>query len=290
MKQNNICRGVQILSKLLLMPALLVSTTAFAGGYKPWVQIGSDLNSADNSFVQPQSDAESGGGRDQSLQFSDLLTGGKRDDVLIGRLGADLLFGRRGDDVIVGGLEHFNPINRDRAFGGFGNDIFIWKPGDGSDSFNGGHGKDVVIFGVAGEVVDGNVDFSVSNDQLAGDLALDHKTGLPLVDVSGSPGFCEVIDKSFSVDAADELRKLHLDHLVRFSIRGIRDSFEAGEQSDDNGLRVTLHLTGVEVLICTSRQGGEIEVFDLTTTPPTAISIDHIRKRKLRNRLQKIVF
>jgi len=58
--------------------------------------------------------------------------------------------------------------------------------------------------------------------------------------------------------------KLDLDHLVRFSIRGFRDSFEAGAHSDDNGLRVTLHLKDVEVLVCTDRHGGAIEVLDLT--------------------------
>jgi len=254
------------------------------------VQIGSDLNSADNPFVQPQDPVLSGGGRDQSLQFGDVLYGTNYDDLQIGRLGVDILSGGYGDDVLIGGLEHFNPLNRDRAFGSHGDDIFIWKPGDGSDFFAGSRGHDVVIFGVVGEVVDGAVEFAVSQDQKAGEVAINPETHLPMVDVSGSPGFCEVIDKSTSEEARAALNELHLNHLVRFSIRGIRDGFESGSRTDENGLRVTLHLNNVETLICTNRDGGEIEVLDLTTTPPTPISIDDIYWPKLRHRLNQIVF
>lgn len=257
---------------------------------KPNLQIGLDLNNAGNPFVQPQDDAQAGGGLDQSLQFGDILRGINHDDLLIGRLGIDVLVGGYGDDVMVGGLEHFNPLNRDRAFGGHGNDIFIWKPGDGSDLFDGSHGHDVVVFGVAGELVDGTIEFAVVNDEQAGELAIDKNTGLPRVDVSGSPGFCEIIDESTSVDAEQALDLLDLDSLVRFSLRGVRNAFEAGEQNEDNGLRVTLHLKSVETLVCTNRDGGEIEVLDLTTTPPTPITLDSLESWKLRDRLARIVF
>lgn len=258
--------------------------------HKPILQTGADLNSLDNTFVQPQDSALSGGGRDQTLQFGDVLRGSRRDDLLNGRLGTDLFFAGRGDDIMIGGLEHFNPANRDRAFGGRGNDIFIWKPGDGSDFFEGSFGVDVLVFGITGEVVNGVTEFSVINDQQAGELAIDAETGLPSVDVSGSPGFCDIIDSQTSVEAYDALQQLKLDHLVRFSIRAVADSFESGVQTDDNGLRVTLHLKNVEILVCTNRSGGEVEVFDLTTSPATRITLDHIRLRSLRNRLKRIVF
>lgn len=288
-RKNTIFQGLV----LGLVPGLLIATAAGADSYTgniPRLQTGADNNSALNPLIQPQSDAESGGGRDQTMQFGDVLVGGWGDDLLFGRLGADVLAGGHGDDIFIGGLEHFNPLNRDRAFGSGGNDIFIWKPGDGSDFFSGSRGLDVVIFGVTGEEVDGGVEFSVVNDQQSGALALDSATGLPSVDVTGSPGFCEVIDDSTSADAAQGLDDLGLDKLVRFSIRGIRDSFEAGAQTDDNGLRVTLHLQSVEVLICTNRNGGAIDVLNMTTSPPTPISLEQIRSAKLRERLYNIVF
>ena len=127
------------------------ASMATSNGFKKLnVQIGADNNSIENPLVQPQDPALSGGGRDQTLQFGDVIFGSRRDDLQIGGLGTDILAGGRGDDVIIGGIEHFNPLNRDRAFGGLGNDIFIWKPGDGSDLWNGGPGLDVVVFGLIG--------------------------------------------------------------------------------------------------------------------------------------------
>ncbi len=260
--------------------------------------VGADNNSIENPFIQPQDPALSGGGRDQSLQFGDLLLGSRRDNLMIGGLGPDVIIGGPRNDVIIGGIEHFNPSNRDRVYGGWGNDIFIWKPGDGSDLFMGGPGHDVVVFGLIGEDVNGTAEFKVLNDQKSAKVAVDSTTQLPLVDVSNSPGFCDVIDKSSSPDAKKELAALGLNHLVRFSLRGIANEFESGVQKEDNGLRVTLHLRNVETLVCTNRAGGQIEVFDLTATPPRLIANgvtnqelkQGIRSNRLRKRLEKIVF
>ncbi len=256
------------------------------------IKAGRDNNSAQNPFIQPAEDALAGGGRDQTLQFGDNLFGSRKDDLLLGGLGVDVLMGGYGDDVIVGGLEHFNPANRDRAFGGPGDDIFIWKPGDGSDFFAGDRGVDAVIFGLVGEIDDGQLKFDLVNDQQSGRLAVSRQTRLPFVDVSNSPGFCDVIDESSSVDAAQQLRALKLNDLVQFSIRAVADSFESGEQADDNGLRVTLHLRGVELLVCTNREGGNIEVLDLTTSPARQVSLDDLsspRYKKLVRRLNRII-
>ena len=253
---------------------------------------GSDRNSSENPIVQPQDPAQSGGGRDQSLQFGDVLLGSNRDDLMIGRLGIDVMSGNRGSDVMIGGTEDFNPFNRDRAFGGRGKDIFMWAPGDGSDLFDGGRGKDVVMFGLIGEQDEsGNLVFRVDLPGVSDDaqdfdpIFIDDRTNLPVMNVNGSPGFCEVLDESTSPEVAEEA--LGLDHLVRFFIRA---QAENGDQDGDNGLRVTLHLKDVEILVCTNRVGGETEITDLTQSPPTQIQLDDIRNRKLQNRLRAILF
>ncbi len=299
----------QTVVSIVAVSALAASSVSMAGKnhYRELnTQIGADNNSFQNPIVQPQDPALTGGGRDQSLRFGDVLLGGYYDDLLIGGLGVDILAGNRGNDILIGGLEHFTendsegrPIGRqDRAFGGRGNDIFLWKPGDASDFFDGGKGTDVIAFGLVGENKDGDVAFEVVNDGKAGDVYINQQTYLPMIDVSNSPGFCEVIDKSTSPEARQELNKLGLDHLVRFVIRGVRNSFEAGVQTEDNGVRVTLHLNDVEVLICTNRDGGLIEVTDLTSKPPrliaSGVSSEELRKqirsKRLRQRLEQIVF
>lgn len=250
------------------------------------MQIGADNNFPDNPFVQPQDPALAGSGIDQTLQFGDVLYGTKRGDLQIGRLGVDVLLGGRGNDVLIGGLEHFNALSGDRAFGGQGNDIIIWAPGDGSDFMDGGSGQDVLILGVVGEVVNGQVVFSISDDQQAGEVFVDPATNLPILEVTDSPGFCQIIDQSSSADAGSQLAALGIQHLVRFFLRDKADSFERGEQNSDNGLRQTMHLKDMEVLICTSRTGGAIEVFDLTVSPPRPVALT---SRKLNRRLQLIV-
>ncbi len=233
--------------------------------------IGNDANSTENFLIQPTDDALAGGGRNQSLNFGDVLEGSFSADILIGGLGIDVLLAGGGDDVIIGGTEDFNPENRDRAFGNSGNDTFIWAPGDGSDFFDGGAGdQDVLIFGLLGENGANAPVFGVEQDQNFDGIYINESTGLPIADVTNSPGFCTILDKSVY---ASELDALNLDQLVRFSIRGIADAFDANEQSDDNGLRVTLHVKNVEYVVCTARQGGVIEVWDISTAPATPAQI-----------------
>ena len=257
------------------------------------LQIGADNNNFDNPFIQPQDPAESGGGRDQSLQNGDVLFGTRRDDIQIGKLGVDILLGSSGRDVQIGGLEHFTdgPNRSDRAFGGQHQDVFLWKPGDASDFIDGGKHDDAVVLGLVGEPDDkGQPVFEVLNDGQAGEVFLDPHTGLPLVDVTNSPGFCPVIDASFSHDAAEELEALGLDHLVQFVLRGVRNDFENGVQKEDNGLRITLHLKDVEYVVCASRDGGVIEVIDLRKSPPVVESLADIDDHHLRARLEDMVF
>lgn len=276
-------RTLTISKPLGVLLFALAAPLVFASGWGFFVDdllIGSDVSNADNPFIQPQDPALSGGGRDQTQQFSDILSGGNKPDVLIGRLGVDVMFGGRGADVLIGGTEHFNPQNRDKAFGGRGNDAFLWSPGDGSDFFDGGRGQDTVVLGLMGELdAQGDLFFGVTTDQQAGNVFIDPNTNLPVMDLVNSPGFCRVIDSSSSCHAAAQLEELGVDHLVQFVIRGLAQSFADGTQNTDNGLRVTLSLKNVEYLVCTSEAGGEIEVLDLTVSPPALVSASNLPAR-----------
>ena len=253
--------------------------------------IGTDLNSKSSSFLSfnPQGP---GGAPNQSLRGGDVLIGGhQQDDILIGGLGVDILVGYSGDDILIGGTEDFNSSvdgdakgadNRDRAFGNEGNDVFIWAPGDGSDFFDGGEGIDVLVFGILGEKQDsdgsteGAPFFNVNPPSKTGSQDFDgiflDEQNQPVVSVSTSPGFCSLID---AVEHAEHFEVLDIDQVIRFSLRGVANAFDGGEQSEDDGLRVAVSAKDVEFLVCTERNvvegGGEtnIQVLDLTNNIPT---------------------
>lgn len=257
------------------------------------VVTGNDRNTISSPLLS-LNPAGPGGSPNQSLRAGDVLQGLADNELLIGGLGVDVIFAYDGNDVLIGGTEDFNSSvdgdnrgsdNRDRAFGGKGDDVFIWAPGDGSDFFDGGSGIDVVVFGVLGELrdangaTDGAPFFNVNPPNTDGSqdfdgIYLQPETNLPIVRVSASPGFCTVIDASTDAAALDALG---LDHLVRFSLRSFANSFDAGEQAEDDGLRVAVSLQNTEYLVCTRRDivdgGGNdnIQVIDLQTAPPTEI-------------------
>ena len=99
--------------------------------------VGVDDDDTVDAILQPP-----GVAANQTLRKGDQLIAGSGSDVLVGRLGPDTLTGNAGDDVMVGGLERgSDPVafpNSDIAYGGDGDDVFIWAPGDGSDAFVGG--------------------------------------------------------------------------------------------------------------------------------------------------------
>ena len=260
--------------RFLATSALIVTLaagTGFAQGQSygrpiSSVTIGADNNSAENTFLQPTDPALSGGGRDQTLEFGDVIVGTNLDDLQIGLLGVDVMQGGKGGDVMIGGPEGGSTApNADRAFGDAGNDIFIWAPGDGSDFFDGGKGTDVLVIGLI--------------DRADGSVAIDPDSKLPGVEVTNSPGFCRIVDPSTSTNAVSNLTALGLDRLVQFVARGPADSFEAGDQTTDNGLRVTMHLRSVEILVCSSREGGAVEVFDLTVSPARPLAFESLSAR-----------
>ncbi len=277
------------LKRTLLTTAIFSSLSGFLHAD---IIIGKDINSnvgpdeTINALYSANRGSEGGG--DHSLQFGDMLYGTANDDVIIGGLGIDILWGKAGDDILIGGTEDFNPLNRDRAFGGEGEDVFIWAPGDGNDAFNGGSGIDVLMMGLIGENKNAqnkteDAPFflvSAPGNDGTGDfdgIYLDDD-GLPLVDVANGPGFCEIVEKNAAYSEA--LQALDVDHLVRFILRGKRSSFIDSQDTElpltDDGLRVAIHLKNVEFLVCGGAEAGSVEVFDLSVVPYAAVDASQL--------------
>jgi Ca2+-binding RTX toxin-like protein len=87
-------------------------------------------------------EVQAGGGHD--LVFggdgNDKLFGEAGHDFLIGGNGADEMHGGEGNDIMAGGIDHV----QDKAFGGAGDDVYVWGRGDGNDEFHGGTGTDAL--------------------------------------------------------------------------------------------------------------------------------------------------
>jgi hypothetical protein len=196
--------------------------------------IGADDDNIDNPTIQPP-----GTVANQSLNNADVLVGEGGNDVLIGLLGSDVLRGGQGDDILIGGPEQGSQPNSDIIFGDDGKDINIWAPGDGSDAFLGGRGRDVQIFGV--------IDKDVNNVPLLTGPVPGYPQGVPTANVSGQGGFCRI-------EPAEP--GSGYDFLVRFIVRAT------------GAIAVTVRLKDVEDLICTSEAGGEIVYADLTAENP----------------------
>jgi hypothetical protein len=277
---------IHILSKSLIASSLLLATsTSFAD-----VKVGDDVNAATSTNADIAAlysgNRGTGGGGDQSLQFGDVVTGTVNNDLLIGALGIDILLGGEGDDILVGGTEDFNPLNRDRAFGQDGDDSFLWAPGDGNDFFDGGLGQDVLFMTLVGEKqnaageTDGAPFFGVTPPNLEGSKNFDGifevEAGIPVLNVAGGPGFCELVEKDDTNQ--NGLEELELDHLVRFVLRGPRVAFDAADSSIDpntldNGLRVAIHLKNVEFLVCGTQSAGGVQILDLRSVPAQEVDI-----------------
>lgn len=256
--------------------------------------LGTDLHSINSAIPEINAllsaNRGTNGGGDQSLQFGDQLQGTEQDDIIIGGLGIDILFGGKGNDVLVGGTEDFNPFNRDRAFGQEGDDVFLWAPGDGNDFFDGGEGVDTLIITLIGEQQDANGNsygapfFGVTAPPNPGSqnfdgIFIDSDTGLPAINVGATPGFCELLDST--VPGMDEL---NLDFLVHFRLRGVADNFEQQLATDpnidpatlDTGGRISVHLINAEFVVCASRDGSTVDVFDLRQTPAVKASVSDL--------------
>jgi hypothetical protein len=84
-----------------------------------------------------------------------------------GRLGDDRLAGGRGSETLLGGPGNDaidGNAGSDLAFMGAGDDVFVWDPGDGSDTVEGQAGADTMLFNGAG--IAEQVDLSANGNRL----------------------------------------------------------------------------------------------------------------------------
>jgi hypothetical protein len=211
----------------------------------PQVVIGLDDDNLANTAIQP-----AGVAANQSLNNTDVLQGGARNDVLIGLLGSDVMQGKDGNDILVGGPDPGAP-NSDVMFGDAGNDVSLWAPGDGSEAFFGGGGRDALVFGVT-DRLNGIPVLSAAIDGFP--------FGVPTANVSGQGGFC-------TVEAAPT--GSGYDFLVRFFVRAT------------GNLAVTVRTRSVEQVFCTSVAGGTITFADLREAVPTFVIVSQAEVQSL---------
>jgi hypothetical protein len=219
------------------------------------VLIGKDDDNTNNATIQP-----AGVTANQSLNNTDILVGGSGNDVLIGLLGSDVLVGGPGNDILIGGTEQGATPNSDIIWGGEGNDINIWAPGDGSDAFLGGPGRDAQIFGVIDRI---------NNVPTLTGTAPGFPNGVPTTNVSGSPGFC-------TLEPVED-PTLGYDFLVRFFVRAT------------GALAVTIRLSEVEQVFCTSQAGGQITFADLTVDNPQFVVVPLSEVEQLNRTVARII-
>ena len=202
--------------------------------------IGRDDDRQDNVAFQ------GGAAGNQSLNRTDILVGGPGNDVMFGLNGSDVMDGGPGRDIILGGPDA-GPApggapNSDIMFGGQGDDVNLWAPGDGSEAFIGGQGRDALIFGATDRetLIDPNtgVALPVLFFGVPG-----FPKGIPRANVSGLTNFCTVED---SPSPAYE-------HLVRF-------------RNAAGNILATVRVREVEQVFCS--QGGSIAFADLTVKSP----------------------
>jgi Ca2+-binding RTX toxin-like protein len=235
---------------LVLAAALAASpaTASFLPGTNgDDVIFGADDDNVDNPVIQVA------GAVNQSLDNADAIDGKDGDDVLIGLLGSDTIRGGRGNDVIIGGTEQGSLPNSDIMYGDDGNDVNLWRGGDGSEAFVGGRGLDALVFG--------NIDRDASNIPILSPVTGRHaKTGLPTADVTGQGGFCELEDVRG--------QGLGYEFLFRFIVRAT------------GNLAVTVRTAEVEQMFCTSQAGGAVTFADLTAPNPefVEVSLDEVAK------------
>ena len=230
---------------LLFGSAHSTQAAVVEGGKGPQLLIGADDDNQDNAAIQ------AGAAANQSLNRTDVLTGGPGNDVLFGLNGNDVIDGGPGLDIILGGPDGApapgGPPNSDIMFGGPDDDVNLWAPGDGSETFIGGPGRDALIVGATDRET---VPDAVTNVRLP-TLRLGvpgFPQGIPTANVSGLSNFCTIEDSPSAGYRS----------LVRF--RGA-----AGN------IIVTLRVAEVEQVFC--GQGGAIAFADLTLPSPAFVPV-----------------
>lgn len=205
------------------------------------VHQGSDEDNADNRILQPADETSK-----QHMDNTDVLLASSG-DLLIGVLGNDTLVGSPEDDILVGGPENFVGPNSDVIYGGAGDDINIWVPGDGSDAVIGGAGNDISIFA------------PFKNQSAPGAVpTLSDGNGRPVpqVSISNKPQF------TCSIEAVPSSEGLGYEFLLRFAVNG--------------DVKVTVRHSEVEAIVCPSDEEGTLLLADLSEgTSFSKVSLDH---------------
>ena len=228
---------------LFLGPAQATQAALVEGGNGPQLLIGADDDNQGNTPIQ------AGAAANQSLNRTDVLDGGRGNDVMFGLNGNDVMDGGPGDDIILGGPDGGaapgGPPNSDIMFGGPGNDVNLWAPGDGSEAFIGGPGLDAIIFGATDRDALADPSTGVRLPTLLFGVS-GFPQGVTTADVSGLGNFC-------TVEASPSPG---YDFLVRF------------RSAVTGNIIVTVRVTDVEQVFCTSQSGASIALADLTVALP----------------------
>ena len=229
---------------MLLGTALATQAALVEGGNGPQLLIGADDDTQVNTAIQ------AGAAADQSLKRTDVLDGGRGNDVMFGLNGNDVMDGGPGVDIILGGPDGGaapgGPPNSDIMFGGPGDDVNLWAPGDGSEAFIGGPGLDAIIFGATDRDDVADPSTGVRLPRLFFGVP-GFPQGVATADVSGLGNFC-------TVEASPSPG---YQFLVRFRSAATRN------------IVVTVRVSDVEQVFCTSENGASIAFADLTVTSPT---------------------
>jgi len=230
---------------LLLGPAYPMQASNEDKG--PQLLIGSDDDRQDNAAIQ------AGALANQSLNRTDVISGGSGNDVIFGLNGNDVIEGGPGSDIILGGPDGGpapgGPPNSDIMFGGPGDDVNLWAPGDGSEAFIGGPGRDALVFGITDrdEVADPATGVRLPTPRFG---VPGFPQGIPTANVTGQPNFCTVEDSPLRA----------YEHLVRF--RGATGN-----------IIVTVRVADVEQVFCS--QDGAITFADLTKPGAVFTPVTH---------------
>ncbi len=255
-KVRNRVKNVVIISRLGLSTAAAIMSVLLSPAYPmqaanqdkgPQLLIGSDDDRQDNAAIQ------AGAAANQSLNRTDVISGGSGNDVIFGLNGDDVIDGGPGRDIILGGPDGGpapgGPPNSDIMFGGPGDDVNLWAPGDGSEAFIGGPGRDALVFGITDrdEVADSTTGVRLPR-LLFGVPGFPQ--GIPTANVTGQPNFCTVEDSPLRA----------YEHLVRF--RGATGN-----------IIVTVRVADVEQVFCS--QDGAITFADLTKPGPVFTPVTH---------------
>jgi hypothetical protein len=238
---------------VLLGPTTRTQAAQTLPGKGPQLLIGADDDRQDNAAIQ------AGAAANQSLNRTDVISGGSGNDVIFGLNGNDVIDGGPGADIILGGPDGGpapgGPPNSDVMFGGPGDDVNLWAPGDGSEAFIGGPGGDALVFGITDRDVLPDPGTGVRLPTLRFAVP-GFPQGIPTANVSGQPNFC-TIENSPS-DA--------FEYLVRF--RGA-----AGN------IIVTVRVSEVEQVFCS--QAGAITFADLTVPSPGFVAVSQPEVERL---------